>query len=195
MFEFIEETHTYKLDGKELPSVTRIIDSLLPYWKVDEFYLQRGRATHHGCRLLDENRLDWSSVDAEIKPRIQAWQKFRRDYPAEIVACEKPMAHSNLRYAGTLDRMLDFKGEQVICDLKNSVSAQVRLQLALYSMAWTANGGRIVQKAVAVELDESGTYSCLWLSRQELRRAEQQALALLTVYNFAVEHKLLKGKE
>lgn len=190
--DFDPRTHTYRLAGQRLPSVTQIIDAILPLWKVDDWYLQRGIAVHHGARLLDAGVLDWSSVDAEIEPRIRAWQKFRQDFPAEIIAMEKPLAHAKLRYAGTMDRLLLRDGRYVLADLKNTISQQVRLQLAGYSLLWTVNGGGIVQAAVAVELDESGTYSCLWLNKHELRRAEQQWLALLTVYNFANEHSLLR---
>lgn len=194
-FEINRREHTYRIDGRRVPSVTEIINSVLPYDYgpgIGEWHMARGTATHHGCQLLDEGRLDWNSVDPEIKPRIRAWEKFRRDWPAEMVACEQPLAHAKCGYAGTLDRLFERAGEQVICDLKNSVSPQVRLQLAGYSLAWTANGGRVIGKAVAVELSKNGGYKCHWMSKQELRRAEQQWLALLTVYGFMAEHNLLR---
>lgn len=192
--DFDATTHTYTLDGKRLPSVTQIIKAVLPYDfgpGVGDWHMQRGTATHHGCRLLDEGRLDWSTVDPEIEPRIRAWEKFRRDWPAELVANERQLASAKYGYAGTLDRMFDRAG-QIVADIKNSVSPQVRLQLAAYSLLWTENGGGKVCQAVAVELDKSGTYSCHWMNKHELRRAEQQWLALLTVYGFAREYNLLR---
>lgn len=200
-FRFDAETHTYTLGGRRLPSATQVIQALLPMPPVDEWYLQRGTATHHGCRLLDDGRLDWSTVDAEIEPRIRAWQKFRREWPAKLVANEQPLVHARLGYAGTVDRVfrdpggLNPGGLLTICDLKNSVSPQVYLQMAAYSLLWAANDGGTCQQAVAVELTEDATYRCHWMSRAELRRAEQQWLALLTVYGFAETHNLLRNRK
>ena len=192
--EFDAEAHKYTLGGTALPSVTQIIQAVLPVWEASDWYLQRGAATHHGCRLLDEGRLDWTSVDPEIEPRIRAWQKFRIHFPADMIACEKALAHPKYRYAGTLDRILERKRTMIVADLKNSISAQVRLQLAAYSLLWTAESGETVHQGVAVELLASGDYRCLWMDKFELRPAEQQWLALLTTFNFAQEHNLLRDK-
>lgn len=190
-FDFDAATHTYWLDGRRLPSVTQMIQALLPMPPVDDYYLQRGSATHHGCHLFDQGRLDWSTVDPEIEPRIRAWEKFRREFPCTIKANEERFAHPRLSYAGTIDRMLD-ADDLIVCDLKNSVSPHVELQLAFYSMLWLENRKEKVQSAVAVELLEDGNYRCHWLDRFELKRAEQEATALLTVYNFASRNKLLR---
>ena len=53
--------------------------------------------------------------------------------------------------------------------------------------------GMGLQDVVAVELHDNGTYKTLWLDKDELRRAEQQFLACLTVYGFMTKHHL-KGK-
>ena len=191
--EFDESEHRYSLDGVVLPSVTTVINAILPQWQADQWAMDRGTATHHGCRLLDEGRLDWSSVDPEIEPRIRAWQKFRREFPSEVIANEQRVFSAQHRFAGAVDRILEFKGGDVcVCDLKNSVSPQVVLQLAAYSLAWTIGGGRKPIRAVAVELLETAEYRCHWFSKHELRRAEQQFLAVLTVFNFAREHNLLR---
>lgn len=195
--QFDERLHRYTFRGKVLPGVTQIIGSVLPYDfgpGVGEWHMQRGTATHKACELLDQGVLDWSSVDPEIEPRVRAWQKFRKDFSGgKVIANEKRLAHEKLMYCGTIDRVIDRAGEFVI-DIKNSIAPQFRLQLAAYSLLWTANGGKVLNLAAAVELKESGGYSCHWMTKQELRRAEQQWLAVLTVYNFANEHGLLKGK-
>lgn len=193
--DFDESTHTYRIDGVRVPSVTQVIQAILPprYEFAGEWHMQRGAATHHGCRLLDEGRLDWASVDPEIEPRIRAWQQFRQQYGGEIVANEQPLASLKHRYAGTLDRMIEKGQSLIVADLKNSVAAQVYLQLAAYSLLWKEETGWTPSDAVAVELLEGGEYRCRWMNKHELRRAEQQWLALLTVFNFAQEHKLLKG--
>lgn len=190
---FNEAEHSYTLDGVRLPSVTQIINAILPVYQAAEWHLQRGTATHHGCRLLDEGRLDWSTVDPEIEPRIRAWEKFRRDFPAaELIACERPMASAKCRFAGTMDRMFDRMGKLTVIDIKNSVSAQVRLQLGAYSLLWKESTGKQVDTSAAIELTEDGKYKAYWFDKNELRRNEQQFIACLTVFNFAQQHDLLR---
>lgn len=191
--EFDEPSHTYKIGGFSVPGVTSVIGSVLPGWKASEWHLQRGKATHLACHFLDAGKLVWESVDPEILPRVQAWQKFRADFPATVVASETPLGHRLLQYAGTLDRIFDYGGELVLCDIKNSVSPMVRLQLAFYSMAWKANRRTTISRAVAVELRDDATYRCLWIEKKQLRQHEQEAMALLTVYNFAKTYGLNFG--
>lgn len=195
--EFDEVHHEYRLNGKVLPSVTAIIRAIIPpqYEFAGEWHMNRGTATHRACELADQGRLDWSSVDPEIEPRVRAWQRFRLDWPAEIMANESRLAHEGLRYAGTIDRMFRHQGKLVLADIKNSIVPQVRLQLGLYSLAWTATHRTKVDRAVAVELLENGNYKCHWLSPPELRQAERQGVALKAVYDFAELHGLLRGKE
>lgn len=192
--EFNEAEHRYTLNGRTLPGVTQILNAVLPMFDVPEWYLTRGTATHYACQLLDENRLDWESVDDEIFPRVQAWHSFRKDYGGAIVANEKPMASERLQYAGKLDRVIARGNDIVICDLKNSFSPQNLLQLAAYSLLWKESGEKSLTGGVIVELVDDGTYRCHWLDRRELKRAEQQWQAVLTVFNFAKEHKLSRNK-
>ena len=194
VFTFDADAHVYRLNGAALPSVTSVIRAVVPSWEVGDYFLQRGRATHYGCHLLDAGTLDHDTVAEEIRPRIAAWAKFRADFPAEIVASEMPYAHKMFRYAGTLDRLLkDQHGDLLVADLKNSISPHVIPQLGAYSLLWTANHPtQKLRKAVAVELRDNGTYACQWLTAPELRRAEQTFLAMLTVYGFIQQHNLLK---
>lgn len=188
---FDEASHSYRLNGSPVPSVTQVINSVLPGWKADEWYLQRGRAVHHGCRLMDGHCLDWATVATEIQPRIEAWVKFRDSRPTDkILLCEEPLAHPGYRFAGTLDRVFGDGKTEIIADIKSTIEPQVRVQLGGYSLAWTEHTGRKAGKAVAVELRDDGTYSTLWLDTHELRRAEQTFLAALTVFNFKTLHKI-----
>ena len=196
--QFDEEKHEYRLRGKVLPSVTSIIKAILPpqYEFAGEWHMQRGAATHKACELADQGRLDWSSVDPEILPRVKAWMKFRRDFPAELVANEKRMAHAELGYAGTADRLLKTpEGELIVCDIKNSVMPQVVLQLAAYLTMFVYDGIRPIHRAVAVELLETGEYRCHWFDKQTMRQACMAWLNMVGLYNFASQHGLLKGKE
>lgn len=188
-FVFDAETHQYLLDGRRLPSVTEIIGATLPGWQADDWYLQRGRALHHGCRLLDEGCLDWATVAPEIEPQIRAWQQFLEDSGATCEAIERPLASERYQYAGTLDRMLNVAGYLTVCDLKSTIAPQVAVQLAAYGLLWPEK----VIRGVAVELKDDGTYRAQWLNGHELRRAEQVFLACLTVFNFLMTNNLRRS--
>lgn len=191
---FDEATHTYRLDGRVVPSVTQVIGSVLPGWQADEWYLQRGRALHHACALLDRGVLNWDSVAPEIIGRVRAWQRFVADSRAIIMGIETPHADSVYRFAGTIDRILFVDGVElpVICDLKSTIEPQVRVQLGGYSVL-SGVGGKRPRRAVAVELHDDATYKTLWLNDHEMRRAEQTFLAALTVHNFKTMHGIRSG--
>lgn len=187
--EFRESDHSYRIDGRRVPSVTGIIGQVMPLpFQAGEWHMRRGVSTHHGCRLLDAGTLDWSSVDPEIMPRIKAWEKFRREWPAEIVACELPLGSESLRYAGTLDRVFKREDTLTICDIKSSLSPQVIVQLAAYALLWRDAGNRPVSKGVAVELRSDASYRCMWVDAGQLRRGEQVFLAALTIHNWKKEN-------
>lgn len=192
--QFDADTHQYRLDGMPLPSVTQVIKAVLPSpYFIDEWYLQRGTATHLACELLDQGRLDWSSVDPEILPRVRAYEEWARG--REFIAIEKRLASREHGYAGTLDRMIRIAGLDwlILADLKNSYYPQCRLQLGAYSLLWQENYGDDVFDALIVELKEDGKVKEHWLNPKELREAERLWLAVLSVYDFAANNSLLKA--
>lgn len=180
-------SHTYTLDGRRVPSVTEIVNSALPGWKADEFYLQKGRAMHLACQYLSEKRLDWDSVDPEIEPRVRAWEKFLKDSGAVVLETEKAFAHEKYLFAGTRDcklqvvlphaRSLDEKID-VTCDMKSTICPQAKVQVAGYCIL-----DPTIQ-AVIVELRQNGTYRCEWLTQHELARHKMTFLAALTLWGF-----------
>jgi hypothetical protein len=187
---FDHETHTYKIDGAVVPSVTQVIGAVMPGWCASGWHMGRGAAVHHGCRLLDQGRLDWSSVDPEIEPRIKAWQQFRKDSPMDIEMNETPMSSLAYRYAGTVDRVFTRNVGPLVLDLKSTVEPQVIPQLGAYSLLYTERTKKAATGAAAVELRDDGTYSAFWLTKFELHRAAQTFLGCLTVYNFMQAHNL-----
>jgi hypothetical protein len=188
----IDADHVYRFNGVQVPSVTQVINSIMPGWQADEWYLQRGTAMHHGCRLHDDGKLDWSSVAPEIAGRVRAWQKFRSQFPAKVVACEQSLCHPVFMFAGTLDRALLADGALVICDLKSSIAPQVKVQLGAYRLLWEHHAGVVTRntKGLAVELSDDGSYRTLWVDRGELDRCGRTFLSALTVFNFKQRESL-----
>ncbi|MDE2022352.1 MAG: hypothetical protein KGI71_05590, partial [Patescibacteria group bacterium] len=68
-FTFDAATHTYRIGGHVVPSVTQVIRSCAPGWMADEWYLERGKAVHEAIRLSISGRLDWTELDPRIEGR------------------------------------------------------------------------------------------------------------------------------
>lgn len=186
----MDDQHVYRLGDVVLPSVTQVIGSVLPGWQADPWYLERGSALHHGCRLFDEGRLDWSSVAPEIEGRVRAWEQFRKDWPAKMLACEMPMVHSIYNYAGTLDRVFQSEAGLTLLDIKSSIAPQVALQLGAYSQLWNEVGAGTISRGAAVELRDNGTYSAEWFTKREVEQGGRIFLACLTIHSFKKKHNL-----
>jgi hypothetical protein len=191
---FDEGTHTYRLGDVVVPSVTQIIRAVLPGWEASDWYKQRGRAMHHGCRLLAAGKLDWSSVDEQILPRLKACEKFFADCKGYGKTALRPslsehaLASKKYMFAGTLDLVLN---QDTIVDYKSSIEPQVRVQLGGYSLLLQENyPDWPFANGFAVELRDNGSYGTIVLNKHELRRAAMTFLACLSVFNFKVSHNL-----
>lgn len=124
-FRFVDETHTYYLGEKILPSITGIIKQC---GYVDtQWYTQasriRGTQVHRAIQYLNEGDLDWDALlsnyeaaaikdpDAENIPGyVMAYEKFVKDWNLKVRLFEKPLFHPELQFAGTPDidgRVLD----------------------------------------------------------------------------------------
>jgi hypothetical protein len=186
---FNEAEHSYHMDGRRLANVTGVIGRMCPFWKIDPWYLTRGRLLHLACQYADQVGVDPRTIDPEIRGRLDGWLKFRREYPARIVATEKKLGHAVMRYAGTLDRVLEMPGGALcVADLKSSMTPAVVLQLSAYRKLFQDAGLGRIRRGVAVELRENGTYACKWFTEGELRRAESVFLSFLTSANWLDEN-------
>ncbi len=122
---FDESTHTYILDGRRLITVTQALAILDDRWKVDPFYLERGRLIHLATEYYDRDELDESSVDPRIAPFLESYIKFRMstDFIPQLI--EQKFYHPQYFYAGRLDRQGLFNGMSVIIDIKSGQKADV----------------------------------------------------------------------
>ena len=190
MITFDADAHAYQLDGRPVPHVTGILREVFgeSYWKVDEWYLQRGTAVHHAVRLLMEGRLDWNSVDEVIEGRVKAAQKFTQDFSKMLEGAKVEVrVASKHGFAGTADVI----AEKIIVDWKGSITPAAELQMAAYSLGAEETLGVKIGKGIAVELRDDGTYRSKWY---ELRLARNQFLAAMSIYNFKAKHGMLKGE-
>lgn len=139
--QFDEATHTYTLDGKELPSVTHIIR----YLAVDKannadpnmalMARERGSAVHEATVMYDYSGEIPDDFPAEYAPYLEAYVQFVRDYKPSWELIEHQMGNATLGFAGTLDRFGLIDGEYAILDIKTSYKVDIpslSAQLAAY---------------------------------------------------------------
>lgn len=142
--QFDEATHTYTLDGVELPSVTQIIR----YLAVDKannadpnmalIARERGSAVHEATVVYDYSGEIPDDFPAEYAPYLEAYVQFVRDYKPKWILTEHAMGSNvmGMGYAGTLDRFGLIDGEFSLLDIKTSYKVDIpslSAQLAAYS--------------------------------------------------------------
>ena len=146
--QFDEATHTYTLDGVELPSVTHIIR----YLAVDKannadpnmalIARERGSAVHEATVMYDYSGEIPDDFPAEYAPYLEAYVQFCRDYRPKWELIEHPMADKEFGFAGTLDRFGLINGEYAILDIKTSYKIDIpslSAQLSAYQQLLSAD--------------------------------------------------------
>ena len=150
------ETHTYRRAGQELVSVTQALKEagLEECWGKG-FHLSRGRAVHASLAYELEGDLDWSSVDPQVLPYVQAGIACLKDLkPDFIIAVERPLYHPTLPVAGTPDLVFRRRGMRVLFDFQSGGMSPVKgPQTALYE--WL---GRAPCQRWGVQLLRNATY-------------------------------------
>lgn len=164
---FDAATHTYRLDGRVVRSVTQLIAQLYrgAFDNIPEAILDRKRdigvAVHAATELIDADDLDEASVDPAIAGYLEAYRKFLRVEKPEWSMSETQLGHPTLGYAGTLDRAGLVRDSISIVDIKTVVTLHpaIGVQLAGYDiLRQHAHSTPMPAKRYALQLRPDGTY-------------------------------------
>ena len=165
MIQFDEKTHTYTLDGTELPSVTHICRFLAYDYKSDRPWIaeaaaRRGTAVHEACALIDYG--EEPKETPEIAGYLKAYRRFLKDYRPDWELIEHPMGDLELGCAGTLDRYGTlYDGRRCLLDIKTGQlhAPSLRAQLTAYSdLLGRERPCLPVPLLYALQLRRDGTY-------------------------------------
>lgn len=162
--QFDEDSHTYRVDGHVVPSVTQIIAPLYSFDGIPESVLNAkrdlGKAVHLACEYDDQDDLDDDSLTPEVLIRVEAYRKFKRDVKPVVLLNEQKLYSPKYKFAGTIDRRYLIEGLEWTVDLKTtaSMSAAVGIQLAAYDRLVGDSGTRNGSKMGALQLNGDGTY-------------------------------------
>lgn len=194
---FYDPTHTYTLDGEEIPSVselTRFISREI-YNDVQQFTLDqaasRGTAIHKATEVLDK----YGQVECsdDIVEYLKAYLSFRKEHSVEWEKIEWAVAHPSGEYAGTLDRYGTVDGKRTLADIKTIYTMGpghrklYEACLNLYRMA--IEEAHPVERLVLIWLKKDGTYKLV-----DLPMDNTLAEACLALHR-ALKKKKRKKKE
>ncbi len=204
---FDEATHTYRMFGEVIQSVTQILRPLSNFSDVSAAVLEAasdfGTKAHKVCELHDLGTLDMGSVDAPLLPYLNGWKRFCFDHKVDWEGIEERVFHKTLRYAGTLDRRgtLRYPATEVgqrhaaVVDIKTSAELYPSCgpQLAAYDGALYEDfpyGARGIR--IAVQLKADGTY----VAKQYKDKTDWPMFAsLITMRNWCAKHNVTPNFE
>jgi hypothetical protein len=188
---FDEETHTYRVNGKVVPNVTRILKPLIGYEGVQAYILERksaiGRAVHRATELWDADDLDEQALDPILRPYLNAYKRFIDQAKPTWKRSESRVYHARFGYAGTLDREGEVLGDPAVVDLKCTVdiTPAVGVQTAAYGAPIEAEDG-VKRKRYALQLRADGTYR---LEPMNDASDFQTFLACLSIHNYKERYR------
>lgn len=143
--EYIESTHTYLFNGVIIPSVTQIMkgSSEAYYHGISEAQLMiaadRGTRVHQAIYEFEtEGKM---TTDTEVKPYLAEYIIAKKRYKFKPIWQEFKL--TNGLYAGTLDMLAEYEGQQVVIDLKATSKfnkSLAEIQLAGYEELCKYNG-------------------------------------------------------
>lgn len=135
--DFDEASHTYKVEGIEVPSVTTILKEM-GFMKNLDFYTptgaSRGTYVHALTEQYDNGDMDWSEV-GEYMPFVEAYIQAKEDLQLSPLLREERMFNREFWVAGTLDVVAEIRQESIpyLIDIKSGQEEKWHeLQLILY---------------------------------------------------------------
>ncbi|MCL1999309.1 MAG: PD-(D/E)XK nuclease family protein [Turicibacter sp.] len=181
--------HSYKLKGRPIPSVSKLMRPLSNayYGKIDEEILKaaaaRGTAVHQAIETYLQYKFD--DIEEELLPYYTAFKAWHAKHNPTVHAIEHRIYHKIYHYAGTADLICELDGKLTIVDFKTSatiVDMLTKVQLHAYTSAYLSHDYPIKSRAV-VHLKKDGTYKMTAYDNTDLDEVETFS-ALLTIHNY-----------
>jgi hypothetical protein len=185
---FDEESHTYRLDGDEIPSVSAIIEAA-GYWgqtrgSFPAGAAERGKRIHRAVEYINLGVLDWKTVEGTgHEPYLKAYEKWRKDFSPTLRDIEVRVVGEceGLVYAGTIDMVVQKEDGVQVVDLKTggSYPKPYRAQLGAYAIAYEDQTDVEVTGIAAVHVAKTGLYK---LKKYKLDEAQESFAAACKLY-------------
>lgn len=167
--DFDERAHVYRYEHVIVPGVTSAIGLFAKNFAgipagVFERACQRGTAVHLATEYDDKGTLDESVLDPSLHGYIEAYRRFKAEtgFKPDQDKTELKVYHPRHKYAGTLDRIGDYRDIEIVLDIKTGSAMRPTTgpQTAAYEAAYRAmqeHHGDPMPR-YGVELHKDGTY-------------------------------------
>ncbi len=160
MLKFDAATHTYRLNGQVIPSVTQVLGQLTDLSMIPPAILERKRQigvwVHAAIELDLKDDLDEDSIGDEWRGYFMGWRKFKTESGFVVQEAEQ-LVYNKLGYAGTLDLLGELpKSGQVLIDTK--CTATMYPTVGPQTSAYAQARGVPKAKRFALQLKPAGTY-------------------------------------
>ena len=171
---FDEATHRYTVDGKELPSVTKLCRFLFvdvaakaKDWLRD-MAADRGRRVHEYTVMLDYGE-EPEEIDHDCAGYLTAYRRFLRDYQPRWEGIETVMGGLNIGYAGTCDRYGYINDRKCVLDIKTGTTIhKVAVATQLDGYWWLLLNFRnfAADDCYCLHLRRDGTYDLILIDQK-----------------------------
>lgn len=160
MIEFDEATHTYKVDGKVLPSVTTITSILsnLEYDGIDKEILIKAAEKGTKVHKAIEDYLLWNDYELEEKYQPYMLQFKKAEKLERFITSKTEFKLTDGEICGTIDNMSMLGEEVIIIDYKTTSTIHMNLleaQFGGYKRLCDANNIQ-VEKWYGLFLSKTG---------------------------------------
>lgn len=182
--------HKYTQSGLLIPSVTTVINELMPFQNMPQEVLrearERGTKVHELTCIMDADPgIITAEEDKLWGGYLDAWEAFKQETAFRILESEQRVYHTKYLYAGTFDRIGILEGKLGVLDIKTGMLyPEYALQTAAYLEA--INEGRQEDKIkgrYSLQLKPDGKYK---LSEYKDKADFHVFLATLTLYNWRI---------
>ena len=162
---FEETSHTYRLKGMVIPSVTTLMKPLSQtyYREADPDVLARaaarGTAVHEACENYALFGID--DCPPEFLGYFTGFKKWWDKKKPEVLGVECRVYHKQLMYAGTSDLICKIGDEVTLVDYKTTSAVSDMLcsvQLEGYARAWESHGFKVDSRKI-LHLKSNGNYA------------------------------------
>ena len=134
---FDSTKHEYRMDGRSVPSVTKILSVVQDFSAIPPEQLriasEWGSAVHEYLRLYDAGELDLKKADPRMLPIIDSWERLKvaRGWVDPVIS-EQPFYSKRYGYAGTPDRLFKAGSKYTLLDIKTGEGNFANMQTAAY---------------------------------------------------------------
>ena len=154
--DFIEDTHTYLIDGKEVESVTQVLKRLFPdkYSNIDPIVLQR--ASERGTQIHKAIEAFCKGFD-DGSDEVKDFNFLRKHYGFVPIENELPIIldFGGKTYAGTTDMLFKMDGVICLADIKTTSTLDkdyLGYQLNLYKLGVEQSYGYKIEGLYGIHL-------------------------------------------